>query len=570
MSTGARLASPIAIPVFDATPRFEERMTPGRRPLLLVLNGVIHTMDPDQPRADAIAIDRTSGRILAVGDTPQMRALSGPLTETLDLRGRTVLPGFIDAHTHLMGYAQSRLDVDLRTARSEDEAVERVRSRAERTPPGAWILGQSWDQSVWPGQRFPTRAALDAAVPDHPVALASYDHHSLWVNAAALRLAGIDAQTPDPRPGRIGRDEHGEPDGMLYEDATNLVHRVAQPDSDERVLAELRTVFAELAARGVTGVHNIEDDRSLRLMQRMRAKGELAPRVLYYIRRGNLPQALALGIQADFGDDLLRFAGIKVFMDGALGSRTAAMLDPYEGQPENRGLLTTTADETERLVRDAAGGGIGVAIHAIGDRAVHAALDGIEAALRCDAKLAEETGKPTAARRFRLEHVQLATPSDIERMARLGVAGSVQPFHAVHDRPAALRHWGERAKRGYAYQTMRAAGIPLALGSDVPVDTPDPLRILHAALTRRNDAEPDDPAYLPEQALTIAQALWAYTMGAAYAGGQETRQGSITPGKLADLVVLVEDPFAVPPERIAGAEVAATFVGGEMVHGELE
>jgi predicted amidohydrolase YtcJ len=549
-------------------------MMPVRRPVLLLLNGVIHTMVPDRPRADAIAVDRSSGRILAVGETQELRALGGPWTETLDLKGRTVLPGFIDAHTHLMGYAQSRLDVNLRDASSEAEAVERVRARAAQLAPGAWIFGQSWDKTNWPGERFPSKVTLDAAVPDHPVALASYDHHSLWVNSAALRLAGIDAATPDPLPGRIGRkdstNEQGEPDGILYEDATRLVYRVAEPYSDERMLGELRRVFAELAARGITGVHNIEDDRALRLMQRMRAQGELAPRVLYYIPRRNLPQALALGIQADFGDDLLRFAGIKLFMDGALGSQTAAMLEPYEGRPDYLGILTTTAGETEQLVRDAAGGGIGVAIHAIGDRAVHAALDGIEAALRAGAKQAEESGTPPPARRFRLEHVQLATPEDIARMARLGVVASVQPFHAVHDRPAAQRYWGARARRGYAYQTMREAGIPLALGSDVPVDTPEPLRILHAALTRRNDAEPDAPAYLPEQALTVAQALWAYTVGAAYAGGQEARQGSITPGKVADLVVLAEDPFTVPPERITGAEIAATFVGGEMVHGALE
>jgi predicted amidohydrolase YtcJ len=357
---------------------------------------------------------------------------------------------------------------------------------------------------------------------------------------------------------------------MLYEDATRLIHAVEEPYSDERLLAELRRVMGELAARGVTGVHNIEDDHALRLMQRLRARNQLAPRVLYYIRRHNLPQALRLGIEADFGDDLLRFAGIKLFMDGALNSQTAALLDPYEGQPENRGILTTTEAEVEQLVREAAGGGIGVAIHAIGDRAVHAALDGIEAALRSDAKRAEGDGTPATSRRFRLEHVQLAAPDDITRMARMGVVGSVQPFHAVHDRAAAMRYWGARAKRGYAYQTMREAGIPLAFGSDVPVDTPDPLRILHAALTRRNDAEPNGPAYLPEQALTLAQSLWAYTVGAAYAGGQEARQGSITPGKLADLVVLAEDPFSVPAERIAGAEVAATFVGGEMAHGALE
>lgn len=547
-------------------------MIAGRRPLLLLLNGVIHTMESDQPRVSALAADVTSGRILAMGDTATIHALAGPLTEVVDLRGRTVLPGFIDAHTHLAGYAQSRLDVDLRGARSEEEAVERVKRRAAQTPQGAWIIGRSWDKNHWPSQRFPSKASLDAAAPGVAVALSSHDYHSLWVSSEALRRAGTDAATADPPSGRIGRDDTGEPDGMLYEDATSLIYAVITPPDDETLLAELRRVLAELRARGVTGVHNLEDDRSLRLMQRLRAEHALGPRMLYYIRRQRLPQALQLGIQADFGDDWLRFAGVKIFMDGALGSQTAAMIEPYEGgAPGDLGLLTTTEAEAEHLVRDASGGGLGIAIHTIGDRAVHTALDGIEAALRADASAAEQAQRlPRVARRFRLEHVQLARPDDIARMARLGVVASVQPFHAVADRDAAERYWGARHRRAYAYQTMRAAGISLALGSDVPVDTPDPLRILHAAVTRQNDEEPDRPGWTTDQALTITQALWGYTVGAAYAGGQEKRQGTLAPGKLADMVVLQDDPFTTPSERLAGAQVAATIIGGQLVYGSLD
>jgi predicted amidohydrolase YtcJ len=523
-------------------------------------------MEAAAPQATALAVDRQSGHILAVGDDADIRTLAGPLTETLDLRGHTVLPGFIDAHTHLLGYAQSRLDVNLRDATSEDDAVARVQQRAAHAQPGTWIYGRSWDKNGWPGQRFPTKASLDAAIPDHPVALSSHDFHSLWVNSEALRRAGITRETPDPSAGRIGRDGDSEPDGMLFEgDAMGHVEAVAIPADDETLLAELRRILAELGARGITGVHNIEGDRSLRLMQRLRAEGALTPRVLLYIPRQALPDAIRLGLQADFGDDSLRFAGIKVFMDGALGSQTAAMLDPYEGQPGNRGLLTTTEPEIERLVREAAGGGIGIAIHAIGDRAVHTALDGIESALHEQAQSAADF----PPRRFRLEHVQLAQLDDIQRMARLGVVGSVQPFHAVADRRAAERYWGERHKRAYAYQMMRQAGVRLAFGSDVPVDTPDALRILHAAINRTDDAVPGQTPWVADQALTIAQSLWAYTMGAAYAGAQESRQGSLAPGKLADLIVLAEDPFTLPKERIAGAEVAATLVGGELVHGAI-
>lgn len=542
----------------------------GRRPILLLLNGSIYTMNPDQPRVTALAIDRGSGTLLAAGDDAEMRSLAGPLTDTLDLGGRTVLPGFIDAHTHVLGYAQARLDVNLRDVRSEDDAVEQVRRRTETTPKGQWIWGRSWDANHWPGGRFPTKASLDAVAPDHPVALWDHAYHAMWVNSEALRRAGINRNTPDPAGGTIARDGSGEPTGMLFEaGATSLVDAVTTPPDDEMLLAELRRALAEMRSRGITGIHNIEDDRSMRLLQRLHASGELSSRVLLYIRRDTLPNAIKLGVQAGFGDDFLRFAGIKIFMDGALGPKTAAMLDPYEGQPGNRGLLTTTDAEIVETVGDAAEGGIGVAIHAIGDRAVHTALNGIEAMLR-QRTLDGRAVPSVAARRFRLEHVQLASKEDIARMARLGIVASVQPFHAVVDRDAAERSWGRRASRAYAYNTLRQAGIPLALGSDVPVDTCDPLRILHAAVVRRDDAAPERAPWLPEQALTVQQALHAYTVGAAYAGGQEARQGMLAPGKLADIVVLAEDPFAIPPERLAGAEVAATLVGGELVHGSLE
>lgn len=537
-----------------------------RRPVLLLLNGDIHTMDATTPHVTALAVDRSSGRILAAGDDNEIRALAGPLTDTLNLGGRTVLPGFIDAHTHLVGYADARLNVDLRHIPSEDAAVAKVRARAATLPTGTWIYGQSWDANEWPSQRFPTRASLDAAAPEHPVMLMSHDFHSAWVNSATLRLANITVQTADPDGGRIERDGDGEPTGMLFEGpAMALVQEVAKPIDDEIVLAELRRVLAELRARGVTGVHNIEDAHSLHLMQRLHTEGALQPRILLYIRRDTLPEAVHLGIEAGFGDDFLCFAGVKLFMDGALGSHTAAMLDPYEGQPGNRGLLAMEEPDVIETVRMAAEGGLGLAIHAIGDRAVHVALDGIETTLR----QAAITGN-APVRRFRLEHVQLAAPDDLARMARLGVVGSVQPFHAVVDRFSAERYWGTRHKRSYAYQTMRQLGIPLALGSDVPVDTADPLRILHAAITRRDDTHPEQTPWLPEQALTLQQALHAYTIGAAYAGGQEAHQGSLTPGKLADLVVLAENPFTLPAEQLAGAEVAATLVGGEVVHGALE
>jgi predicted amidohydrolase YtcJ len=544
-------------------------MPPGHRPILLLRNGSFYTMNRSQPLAAALAVDMTSGRIIAVGDDADIRLLRGKLTDTLDLRGRTVFPGFIDAHIHLLHYTQSRLDVDLRGVASEDAAVELVSRRAAQIPAGEWVLGQGWDKNLWTSNTFPSKTSLDSEVPDHPVALWDHAHHALWVNSEALRRANITAGTPEPSAGAIERAADGAPSGMLFEfGATNLVAAVMAAPDEERLSGELAEVLKGLSARGITGVHNIEDDRSLRVLQRLHSRGELSVRVLLYLQKDSLWDAVGLGLQAGFGDDYLRFAGIKLFMDGALGPQTAAMLDPYENQPENRGLLTTEDHEVARIVTAATEGGIGIAIHAIGDRAVHAALDGIQATLRRNAELEEK--RAINPRRIRLEHVQLAGPDDITRMANLGVIASVQPFHAVVDRDTAERYWGRRHRRAYAYKSLLQAGVRLALGSDLPVDTADPLRILHAALTRRNDQGPPRGSWVPNQVLTLREALWAYTMGAAYAGGQEMHQGSLEPGKLADMVVLDEDPFTVPEQRVAGLEVVATLVGGRQVHGELE
>jgi predicted amidohydrolase YtcJ len=544
-------------------------MSVQRRPILLLRNGSFYTMNPGQPLASAVAVDRTSGRILAVGDDSQIRKLSGPLTDSLNLGGRTVLPGFIDSHIHLVHYTQSRLDIDLRSATSMEAAVELVRQRAEHTPTGHWILGQGWDKNLWPGDYFPTRASLDSVTPEHPAALWDHAHHAMWVNSEALGRAGIDSKTPEPARGTIGREADRAPNGMLFEfGATDPVNAVIPSTDDAMLEGELDTVLGELLSRGITGVHNIEDQESFRLLQHLHASGRLSMRVLLYLQKRSLPEAIQLGLQADFGDDYLRFAGIKLFMDGALGPQTAAMLEPYVNQPSNRGLLTMDEQEIASIVGAATEGGLGIAIHAIGDRAVRAALNGIEATLAENA--ARQPRQRTAIHRVRLEHVQLAAPVDIARMSRLGIVASVQPFHAVVDRDTAERHWGRRHRRSYAYKTLLKAGVPLALGSDLPVDTADPLRILHAAVTRRNDTEPDRTAWLPDQALTVSEALWAYTMGAAYAGGQEQHQGSLEPGKLADMVVLGEDPFTVPPDRLAGAPVVATLVGGHLVYGTLE
>ena len=550
---------------------------------ILYLNGTIYTMDALQPRAQAMAIDSASGRILAVGDNDEIRRIGGRDTELVDLRGKTVLPGFIDAHIHLVEAAYRRYYIDASETRSEAEVAQLVQQRAAQTPPGQWIQGGHWDKNLWPGQQFPSRNSLDAAAPAHPVALWSKDGHLLWVNSLALQRAGITVATPNPASGAILHDSNGEPTGILQEDAaTSLVYRVI--DKRDPVLTRhlVEQIMQDLQRSGITTIHDIESRESFILFQQLRDEGQLGVRVEMILPRHMLPELRAIGLQAGFGDDLLRFAGIKIFADGTLGSQTAAMLEGFEGNPNNKGILTLPEAEMKETVSAAAEMGISIAIHAIGDRAAHVALNSIEQAQR---HMADESAMGTINRpyradesavgtinrplRYRLEHVQLITSEDLERMRRLGVVASVQPFHAVADRDIAERYWGKRHRHAYAYHTMQQMGIPLALGSDAPVETFDPLRILYAATLRNDTATLQRPPWLPDQALPVAQALWDYTMGAAYAGAQEDNKGSLTPGKLGDAVVLREDILSVPREKMAENGVQATILGGRVVYGEI-
>ena len=536
---------------------------------ILYLNGNIYTMEVEQPRAQAMAIDSTSGTILAVGSDDEVRRVGGKTTELVDLRGKTVLPGFIDAHIHLLSTAYRAHYIDAIACTSEDKVAALVRERAAQTPPGRWILGGQWDKNLWPGEQFPTRASLDAVAPAHPVALWSKDGHLLWSNSLALQRAGITAETPDPANGAILRTGNGEPTGVLQEHAaTNLVYKAIDNNNDPALTRLLvQRSIRELQKSGITTIHDIEDMDALNLFQRLRDDGELGVRVQMILPRQKLPELRANGIQQVFVDDMLRLGGIKIFADGTLGSQTAAMLEGFEGNPHNYGILTLSEEAMNETVHAAAELGISIAIHAIGDRAAHVALNAIERAQHlADARDAK---KNMAALRYRLEHVQLITQADLERMRRLGVVASVQPFHAVADRDIAERYWGKRARRAYAYNTMRQMGIPLALGSDAPVETFDPLRILYAATIRRDNTTPQRPPWLPDQALPIVDALWGYTQGAAYAGGEEERKGSLRVGKLGDAVVLREDMFTVPQEKMIENGVQATILGGKVVYGEI-
>ncbi len=536
--------------------------------IILFLNANIYTMDARQPRAQAMAIDTNSGRILAVGDNDEVRRIGDRHAEQVDLRGKTLLPGFIDAHIHLIYAAYRSYYIDAETCSSEDEVANLVRQRATQTPVGQWIRGGQWNKNVWPGQQFPTKASLDRAAPEHPVALASKDGHMLWVNSLALQRAGITGETAEPSNGSILRDSSGEPTGILQEEgATFLVYDIIDRRDPGLTRHLVQGKLQELQQAGITTIHDIEESDALNLFQQLREEGALGVRVHMILPRNMLPELRDLGLRAGFGDDILHLGGIKIFADGTLGSQTAAMLDGFEGNSDNHGILVLPEQEMKETVSAAAELGMSIAIHAIGDRAAHVALNSFEQAQR---HLDEIQTTKAPRLRYRLEHVQLITPEDLERMRRLGVVASVQPYHAVADRDIAERYWGKRHRRAYAYRTMQQMGIPLALGSDAPVETFDPLHILYAATTRNDPITAQQrPPWLPEQALPVAQAIWDYTMGAAYAGAEEDSKGSLTVGKLGDAVVLREDILGVPQEKMSENGVQATILGGKVVFGEV-
>jgi hypothetical protein len=541
---------------------------------LLLTNARIYTQDDRQPLARAVAL--AGRRILAVGD--DLDHLAGPATRRVDLGGRTVLPGFNDAHIHFVGWALRRHWLELADVTSAREAVARVAERAAHTAPGQWLRGGGWDANVWP-EGTPTRALLDAVAPHHPVLLDSHDWHSVWVNSLVLARAGITAATPDPEDGVIERDPAtGEPTGILRENAIQLLDAVVeQPNLDESCAA-LRTAFPLAWAAGITSIQEANDTPgalALHSFQTLLRQGALGLRVNQNLPREHLAAAIELGIQSGFGSEWLRIGSVKFFADGALGSRTAWMLEPYRGETDWRGVCTIDPEEfTEEALR-ASAAGLSVMVHAIGDRANRAVLDTFEVVRRAEPEW--QTGqaapnRPWPPLRHRVEHVQVIHPSDLPRLARAGLVASMQPIHATSDMLNADRHWGAaRTRWAYAWHSVAQTGAVLAFGSDAPVESFDVLAGIYAAVTRRRaDGTPGTAGWIPEERITVAQAVQAYTQGAAYASGEEQIKGSISPGKLADLVVLSRDIYHIDAAEILTTQIDATILDGHPVHGSLD
>jgi len=512
-------------------------------------NARIFTGVARHPWAHALAI--ANGHVVAL-DNAALDWRGGPDVVLEDLGGALVTPGLTDAHIHLMWYAQSLRELELRDL-DRASTMGAVAARAAQTAPGTWITGRGWDQNIWQDTGFPTAAELDRVAHRHPVMLNAKSGHAVVANTLAMQAGGVTAETPDPEHGRIARDERGRPTGLLFEDAIAYVGRVKpRPELDE--LADLMVeAQRNLMARGITGVHDVDGNPAFSTVQILKRQGRLRIRVVKYVRIEALDGLIACGLRSGMGDDQLRFGGLKLFADGALGARTAAMFEPYEGEPDNLGILTLTPERLMDISKRAAANGLALAIHAIGDRTNSIVLDVLEAVKSIDAGL-----------RHRIEHVQLISQADQARLGRAGFVASMQPTHAIHDARMADRYWGDRNAGAYAWRSVQAAGAPLAFGSDCPIEVFDPFLGLYAAVSRRSETDgyPGAQGWYSQQRLTLSESLRAYTWGAAYAAGMEERLGCLAPGYHADLIVLDRNIFELPPEALLETKVQRTMIEG--------
>lgn len=516
--------------------------------------------------AEAVAV--AGEWIVAVGGSEELRAWAGPGTEVMDLGGRLLVPGFNDAHLHLMMGGASLVGVQLGGARSLEEFQRRIADFACELPAGSWLRNGNWDHQLWENPALPDHRTIDDCTGGHPALLWRQDAHMALANAAALRLAGIDRRTAEVPGGEIERDGEGNPTGILKDAATALVARVMPPLSPLESRRAMAAALGEAARLGVTSVQNMADGSNdtgqpalFRLFQQMEQSGALTVRVYESLPLRDWPQLAAIGLGASFGSPRLRLGNMKAFSDGALGPATAWMLAPYSGQPGKTGLASQDLLDLEGFYEDLRGAdraGLQLAIHAIGDRANRTLLELFE-------RLVEENGP--SGRRLRIEHAQHVAPEDWERFARLEVIASMQPYHAIDDGRWAESLLGpERVRQSFAWGSALCAGVRLAFGSDWPVAPLDPLAGIAAAVNRQTLDGRHPEGWVPEQRIGLEEALTAYTAGAAYAEGQERIKGRIAPGQLADFALLSEDLFAIAPERIAEVRVEMTICGGRIVY----
>ncbi|PYX58710.1 MAG: amidohydrolase [Acidobacteria bacterium] len=533
---------------------------------LIITHAKVWSVDQAHPSAQAVAV--LGDRIVAVGSAADVDAWRGPHTHVLNAGGKLLLPGFNDAHVHFVMGGEQLESVQLNDATSPEEFAGRIAERAGKTSKEEWIRGGNWDETKWNPATLPTKELIDKLTPNTAVFVVRYDGHMGLANSVALRLAGITAQTPDPPGGVIVRDAQGNPTGILKDAATEYVNRVIPPMSHEQRLRTIRHALAHAASLGVTSIADMNDEYSdsyadIEAYSELLEQGELTARVYVAPSISDWPDQAKIGLRHAFGSSYLRVGALKGFADGSLGSRTAYFFEPFDDDPSNRGLLRAQMQPLsamrERMMR-ADASGLQVSMHAIGDQAISMVLD-----------LYSEVEKSHGAgdRRFRIEHAQHMAAKDFDRFRQLHVIASVQPTHAIDDgRWAETRIGHDRASRTYAFRTFLNHGVRLAFGTDWEVAPLDPMLTIYAAVTRATLDGKRPGGWFPEQKLTVPEAVEAYTMGSAYAEFQDKEKGSITPGKLADMVLVSDDLFTIAPAKIREVKVLKTIVGGKIVFGQ--
>ena len=528
-------------------------------PDIIIVNAIVRTMDPARPTAEAIAI--YANRILAVGSDQDLRKLAGPDTKIIDAKKRLVLPGFNDAHVHFLGGGFQLSSVDLRDANTPREFADRIGRFASNLPSGRWITGGDWDHERWPEAKLPTRELIDRFTSNTPVFVSRLDGHMALANSLALKLAGVTSQTADPDGGVIVRNSKGEPTGILKDAAQSFVWKVIPPATFEEKVAAARAATNYAAQLGVTSVQDVSAGSDVGVYQTLLDRGELKTRINAMTALPNWERLARAGIRAHFGSEMLRVGGLKAFSDGSLGSTTALFYEPYADAPDNRGIPSDEMFPEGAMlkrVRDADRAGLQIVIHAIGDRAIDLILSIFE-------QVEKENGDHD--RRFRIEHAQHIRPQDIPRFARNKVIASMQPYHAIDDgRWAEKRIGRERAKTTYAFRSLLDSGATLAFGTDWTVAPLNPMLSVYGAVTRRTIDGKTPHGWIPEQKVSVEEAVRAYTVGSAFAEFQDKLKGTLTPGKLADLVILSRDIFKIDPIEIESVKVLMTIVDGRVVY----
>ena len=527
---------------------------------LIIQHARIWTVDPSLPNAESVAI--LGDRIVAVGSTTDVQAWRGPRTRVFDAQGKRLLPGFNDAHVHFVDGGTQLDNVELNDATSQQEFARRISERAAKLSNGEWLLGGDWDETKWTPAVLPTKELIDSITSQTPVAVDRYDGHMVLANSLALKLAGITAATPDPAGGLIVRDAQGNPTGALKDAAMDLLFKFVPPLTHDQRRHAVERALAHAASLGVTSVQHMNPDYAdIAIYSELLDEGKLTTRIYAAPLIPQVDDQVKLGIRRAFGGPYLRIGAVKAYADGSLGSTTAYFFEPYLDQPNNRGLLSDEMHPIS-LMRDrmmqADAAGIQICTHAIGDAGISAILD-------IYAEIQKEHG--SRDRRWRIEHAQHMAAKDFDRFAQLHVIASVQPYHAIDDgRWAEGRIGHDRSSRTYAFRTLLEHGVRLALGTDWNVAPLDPMLTLYAATTRATLDGKNPNGWFPEQKLTIKEAIEAYTMGSAYAEFQENEKGSITPGKLADMVLVSDDVLSIDPVKIRDVKVLKTWVGGKLTY----